>query len=348
MFEFLVYEASIRMKTYIQRCQELHVARLAGVFFLCGLLCVSGYTAAQDAEAVKATLLKNLAKIENYSAGKMKGRWITRSFSEEAGQFEFRGDNRWLEFDYIDLEKPREEQAARHRIQQKIKGTEGKLSVSEFDGKKLYEFDPYNLALTVESVKKMPPIFSRLPLYPAYWLHMGSIKSQLFRRLAEKSDYEVKVEQLTEGRWKFSQTGLGNDFPEERRKRLAVTERYIIVDENFGCLVTEYYGNGFLGKIEGTLEWAQQDGNWYVKHGKQSSAGMPYMEWFIDEISFDASGCRTKFNELESTIPFATRIFTYDESGKEVSQTYKGGKEGEAEHKLRNLAWLKREKEGFK
>ena len=111
--------------------------------------------------------------------------------------------------------------------------------------------------------------------------------------------------------------------------------------------LTEYYADGAQGKLEGQFEWAKQDGNWYPKHGKQLLSSKPYAEWDIEEISFDANKVRTQFNDLEKSIPFATRIFVIDEQGNTVSTTFSGGKEGEAEHNLRQLAWLKRKKEGF-
>jgi len=74
----------------------------------------------------------------------------------------------------------------------------------------------------------------------------------------------------------------------------------------------------------------------------------PFCEWIIEEISFDASKCRNSFDDLETTIPFATCITHLDEKYHEISKTYKGGAEGEAEFRLRQLARLKRTKEeGF-
>lgn len=303
----------------------------------------------QDAETVKATMMKSLAKIENYSAGIIKGTWGGFGAVQETGQLQFRGDKMWLESVGRNLNQPAEQYAAKIKASLEVMGTAGLLHTCEFDGKKFYEFNPYNLALRIESASRLPPAFSGLPLRPENWLYMGSDRTQFFRRFIEDSDYPVKVEELGGGRWKLSQSDLGSLLPEESRKHfLGVKDRYIIVDEQCEFLVTKYYGKGAKVEVEGTLEWDKQDGNWYAKHGKQFLAGKPIQEWTIEEISFDATKCRTKFNDLESTAPFATRIDTYDEKGQLISQSYQGGKDGEVEHKLRSLALRQRKKNGFK
>jgi hypothetical protein len=175
---------------------------------------------------------------------------------------------------------------------------------------------------------------------------MGLNDLQTFRRFFEIKGYETKVEKLSEGRWKLSQVNLGSLLP-GGNDRVAIRDRWIIVDEKCDYLVTEYFGEGFQGQLAGTMVWEKQDGNWYAKEGKQLAGGKPLAEWSISEISFDASTCRNRFDDLESLVPFATQITYFDEKNVEMSQSYKGGEEGKAEYRLRQLALLKRQKEGF-
>lgn len=325
------------------------VSRSVGASLFVGVIVLSGMASAQDAESVKASMVKSLAKIEKYPAAAMKGRWVISKRSERTGQFQFRGEKMWVEFESRILDQPADAQAARLKAARETMGSEGLLHTSEFDGKKLYDFNPYDLTLRVQTMNRLPMVFSGLPLLPKNWLYMGGQPTQAFARFVGDADYDVTVEELGGGRWKLSQSDLGSRLPAEvRSKFVGVKDRYIIVDEKCDFLVAEYYGKGAKVEVSGTLEWASQDGNWYVKHGKQLVGTIPYAEWFIDEITFDAAKCRDRFDDLLTAVPDATQINTCDEHGQRLSQTYKSGKAGEAEHQRRRLAWQKREAEGFK
>lgn len=335
----------------MQRFHIRHaVSQLGAVLF--AVIALGGTASSQDAETVKATLIKSLAKIENYSAAAMKGRWVHSGTLERTGEFQFRGEKMWLAFEARNLNQPAKEEAARIKARGEIMRTQGLLHTSEFDGKKFYSFDPYNLALRAQTTSKQPTVFRGLPLLPKNWLYMGGAPTQLFSRFIGDAEYGVKVEELGGGRWKLSQSDLGSRLPEEIKKKfIGVKDRHIIVDEKCDFLVTEYFGKGAKVEVSGTLEWENQDGNWYVKHGKQLFGEDLYAEWFIDDITFDERKCRTQFDELGSTVPTATRIDVYDEKGQRVHQTYKDGddgRDGEAEHRLRLLEWSKRQSQGFK
>ncbi|MGN6544974.1 MAG: hypothetical protein ACTHK7_07985 [Aureliella sp.] len=300
------------------------------------LIAYGNMAAAQDVETVKANVLKSLAKIEGYSVGVVKGTWINSAVIERSGQFHFRDHQMWIEYDGSDLREDPEKRAARIKAAREARGTVGLLHTSEFDGTTHYDFDPYNLALQISPTTKLPPIFAGLPLLPQNWLSMGGAPTQRFDRFIGDPDYEVNVEPLGDGRWKLSQSDLGSRLPEEVRKQfIGVKDRWIIVDEKCDFLVTEYYGIGEKVQVEGFMEWEKQEGRWYAKHGKQLFGGRPFLEWFIESISFDPSKCRTEFSDLESTVPPATRIDTYDEKKRLVSRAYKNGKEGEAEYQRR-------------
>jgi hypothetical protein len=177
---------------------------------------------------------------------------------------------------------------------------------------------------------------------------MGANSDHLFAWVIEYKKSETVIEKLEAGAWKLSQTGLGRDLPNP--ERVGIKDHFIIVDEKCDYLVTEYYGEGHQGVLTGTLEWANQDGNWYVKHGKQTlgnktDGSTTYAEWFIDEASFDVTKVTAKFDDLESKIPFATKMTFLDERQNELSSKHKGGKEGETEFKLRELARFKKLKE---
>jgi len=209
---------------------------------------------------------------------------------------------------------------------------------------RLYEFGPPALRFTVQTVRSVPDPFFDCAFLPRHWTYMGGRKREEFRKFIEFKETETKIEQISEGRWKLSQTNIGSS-PPGGNAMITVRDRFLIVDEKCDYLVTEYFGSGKTGTVTGTFVWAKQDGNWYAKQGMQMGGDMPLCEWTIDEISFDASKCRNSFDDLETMIPFATCITHLDEKYNELSKKYKGGAEGEAEFRLRELAKLKRLKE---
>ncbi len=312
------------------------------------LVCIPaivGVSHCQEPEQIKQKILASLAKIENYPAGIVKGRAIYRGRPEGIAHIQFRGNKMWMELD--DIATADEETKRRMISTLDVMGTSKFLYTAAFDGKRLFEFSPQTLRFTVQSVKSVPHPFFDCAFLPKYWIHMGGSKYEEFRKIVEYKEWETKVEQISEGRWKLSQINIGGGLP-GGNAMLSVRDRFIIVDEKYDYLVTEYYANGFHGKLAGTLVWDKQDGNWYAKKGKQMGGDKPFCEWSIEEISFDASKCRNSFDDLETTIPFATCITHLDEKYHEISKTYKGGAEGEAEFRLRGLARLKRSKEeGF-
>ena len=121
-------------------------------------------------------------------------------------------------------------------------------------------------------------------------------------------------------------------------------ERFIIVDPKLDFLVVEYsYTGGRGGRYSGLLEWEIHDGKWYPKHAKHQCHENSKLdiEWFIDEISFDAKKCRSRFDDIETVVPLGTKIDTFDANSKLLSTKYKGGEEGKQEYKLRYQALTK-------
>ena len=311
---------------------------------VCFVVAAAKFVHGQDNDQLMKKIVASLEKIDSYPAAIIKGKTAFQGETRGLTHLQFRGEKMWMELDIVATAdaKERKRLTASHEVM----GTTGFLVTMEFDGKKFYSFDPYNLALYIRTVRRAPAKFVDCPLVPKYWLHMGLNTTQVFRKIAEPKSYETKVEKLSEGRWKLSQKNLGNQLP-GGNERVGIRDRYIVVDEKCDYLVTEYFGDGFQGKLAGTMVWEKQDGNWYAKHGKQTAGGQPLAEWTIDEISFDASKCRSRFDDLETLIPFATEITHFDEKNNEVSQHFKGGEDGKAEFQLRKLALLKRQKEGF-
>ncbi len=311
---------------------------------LCFVLTLTTVSYCQDTEQIKKKILASLEKIENYPAAIVKGKTAYMGETQGRTHLQFRGEKMWMQLDGIATANEMEKK--RLTATYEVMGTSDFLHTTEFDGKKLFDFNQHNLTLYIRTVRRVPAKFADCPLLPKYWLHMGLNEGQVFRKVIETKGYETKIEKVSEGRWKLSQTNLGSLLP-GGNERVAIRDRYIIVDEKCDYLVTEYFGDGFQGKLAGTMVWEKQDGNWYAKQGKQTAGGKPLAEWSIDEISFDASKCRSRFDDLESLVPFATQVTHFDERNEEVSQTYKGGVEGKAEYRLRQLALLKRQKEGF-
>ncbi len=316
---------------------KLKLVSMVWCLFLCSIV------HSQELDRLKPKILASLSRIENYPAALVKG-WTKppgNDSGKEIATFEFVGDKMWRENDTISGVN----EADRRRIiaVQEAMGTSTLMSTHSFDGKKYWHFSPYNLKLTVKSVRAMPQIFSNCGFRPQYWLHMGSDDGQRFANILNHKKQEPKVEPLGDGRWKLSQTNLGADAPDPAR--VGIRNRFIIIDEKCNFLVTEYFGEGAQGKLEGKIEWAEQDGYWYAKHGIQFHTGKKYVEWHIDEISFDPKRCRTRFDTLESTVPFATEIVQTDQRNTVLSTTFKGGGDGESENKLRHLASLKRQAE---
>lgn len=314
------------------------------LMFLCVLTVLHSAVSGQTPEEVKRRVLASLQKIDNYPAAIVKGKMSVGNALRGNAHLHFRGKSMWMEIDRL----PMADEETRRRLEAtyEVMGTTDFPHTVEFDGKQFFEFSPYNLALSIQDVKSQPWIFADCPLLPEYWLHMGGNDRETFKKFCQDSKYEVKVEKLSDGEWKLSQSNLGSLLP-GGNARVAIRDRYIIVDEKCNYLVTQYWGTGFQGTLVGTMTWEPKDGNWYAKKGIQTHSDHPVAEWEIDEIEFDASKCRQKFNELESIVPFATKILREDEKQNELSTKYKGGRDGETEFKLRELAWLKRKKEGF-
>lgn len=318
------------------------------VMFLCGI----GFTNSKgqdiEPEELKKRVVASLLKVENYAGGVLKGRMILRDTPglDSRIQVQFRGSKVYYEQSFreaADEEKRKHLDAVFDAM-----GTTGMLHLTQFDGKKLRKFNPYNLEYTEQNVVNNEQAISDLCVLPWYWVRMGANSLQRFARVIESERVVATIEKVENGVWKLSQTGLGQNLP--NAALVGIKERFIIVDEKCDYLVTEYYGEGHQGVLTGTLEWANQDGNWYVKHGKQTlgnktDGSTTYAEWFIDEASFDVTKVTAKFDDLESKIPFATKMTFLDERQKELSSQHKGGKDGETEFKLRELARFKKLKE---
>lgn len=301
-----------------------------------------------EPEELKKRVLASLLKVENYAGGVLKGRMILRDTPglDARIQVQFRGSKVYHEQSFreaADEEKRKHLDAVFDAM-----GTTGMLHLTQFDGKKLRKFNPYRLEYTEQNVINNEQAISDLCLLPWYWVRMGANSLQRFARVIENDRVVATIEKVENGVWKLSQTGLGQHLP--NAALVGIKEQFIIVDEKCDYLVTEYYGEGHQGVLTGTLEWANQDGNWYVKHGKQtlgnkSDGSTTYAEWFIDEASFDVTKVTAKFDDLESKVPFATKMTFLDERQNELSSQHKGGKDGETEFKLRELARFKKLKE---
>jgi hypothetical protein len=293
----------------------------------------------QDADDIKQFVLKSIARIENYPAVVITGDYASNVHISTAKVY-VRGKEIWGEFQETDYDSPQEVQERKRSNIMRIMGCELPI-MRAFDGKRFYLFNPFSLTLRIEPSQRIVSDGAFLFMLPHYWITIGSSDISPFRKLVEGKNAEVKVEPLSEGRWKLSQKGLEMNLKDESlRSRVGIRERFIIVDPKLDYLATEYEGNGAMGRVAGQFEWEKQDGSWYVKHGKHTINDKLMSEWHIKEISFDANKCRARFDDMESVVPFATQVTIYDGSKKAVER-YKGGKAGEEEFKLRDLALAK-------
>jgi hypothetical protein len=291
----------------------------------------------QDAESVKQSVLKGIERIEHFPAMTFRGTYEGPAIDVTC-TFHVRGDEVWQENSdqlikrAIGDEKKREMANARLTTKCQLP------TILAFDGKNNYDFNPFNLELRIEPGKYKSS--SESDMLPKRWIAINGSPNLPFRKLLEGKIPEVKVERLNDGRWKLSQTGVGDNLPEESRKRIGVRERSIIVDPKLDFHITEYETNGAMGHLSGVLEWEKQDGFWFVKHGKHIAEDSVLSEFRIDEISFDEKKCRTRFDDIEDIVPFATRIRTKDANDRLVTEQYKGGVAGEDEHKAIKRALL--------
>ncbi len=314
------------------------------VVFVLLLLMWKGNAQGQDEEEAKKAALESIAKIENYPSVVFKGRFTQGKSSSEVA-FSVRGVQVWNEYtrSWMDDPTPEKTSASLSKARE-IMGSGDLKAVDAFDGKNVYSFDPYNLCVSIKTSSKPTGFGSEILMLPKNWLILGQSQNSLFRHVIEAKRTPVQIEKLSDGRWKFLQTGIGKDLAKEIQEQLLMRERFIIVDPKVDFLVVEYsYTSGDGGEYFGQLDWDQQDGNWYpkrVQHQYKKNSRLD-IDWFIDEISFDAKKCRSRFDNIETVVPLGTKIDTFDANHKMLSTKYKGGEEGKQEYKLRYQALSK-------
>ena len=299
---------------------------------------------AQDEEEAKKAALASITKIENYPSVVFKGRFTQGKSSSEVA-FSVRGDQVWNEYTSVRVDDPTPEKTSASLSKtREIMGSGVLKSTDSFDGKNAYAFDPYNLTISIRPSSRPTGFGTEIFMHPKNWLILGQNETSLFRHVIEAKRTPVQTEKLPDGRWKFLQTGIGKDLAKEIQEQLLMRERFIIVDPKIDFLVVQYsYTSGDGGEYHGQLDWDQQDGNWYpkrVQHQYKKNSRLD-IDWFIDEISFDAKKCRSRFDELENIVPLGTKIDTFDANSKLLNTRYKGGEEGKQEYKLRYQALSK-------
>jgi len=292
----------------------------------------------QDASAVKQSVLVAIDRCENLPAVVITGTYKS-SISTTSLTMQIRGNSIWQEetsryFNKMAVEEQDAEVLSRRRV------TKCELPlINAFDGKKNYKFNPFTLILKIEPASGKGGSFSAMQ--PKGWNLMSGHFAFPLRNLAEGEGGDLKIEQLKDGRWRLSQVGLGANLPQETRKELAVRNQSIVVDPKVEYHIVEYEADGAIGTNSGVFEWEKQDGFWFPRHGKHLNRDRLLSEWRIDKISFDARNCRSRFDDIERVVPFATQIDVYDGNKKRIETRFKGGKSGEEEHKLIKLALLK-------
>ena len=312
--------------------------------FVLLLLMWNGNAQGQDEEEAKKAALASITKIENYPSVVFKGRFTQGKSSSEVA-FSVKGEQVWNEYTSIRVDDPTPEKTSASLSKtREIMGSGVLKSTDSFDGKNAYTFDPYNLTISIRPSSRPTGFGTEIFMHPKNWLILGQNETSLFRHVIEAKRTPVQTEKLPDGRWKFLQKGIGKDLAKEIQEQLLMRERFIIVDPKVDFLVVEYsYTSGDGGEYFGQLEWDQQDGNWYpkrVQHQHKKNSRLD-IDWFIDEISFDAKKCRSRFDELENIVPLGTKIDTFDANSKLLNTRYKGGEEGEQEYKLRYQALTK-------
>ncbi len=85
----------------------------------------------------------------------------------------------WMETDSYELSEPEAARIARVNASLEVMGTKGLRFTREFDGKKLYEFDPYSLSLKIKAVRELPADFSLSPFLPAIGFTWGQQFSEI-------------------------------------------------------------------------------------------------------------------------------------------------------------------------
>ncbi len=312
--------------------------------FVLLLLMWKGNAQGQDEEEAKKAALASIAKIENYPSVVFKGRFNRGQSSSEV-EFSVRGVQVWNEYNRKQLDDPTPEKtSASQKKAREIMGSGDLKAVDAFDGKNVYSFDPYNLCVSIKNSSKPAGFGSEISMLPINWMTFGNNGYKPFHLVLEGKNTPVQIDKLPDGRWKFSQTGMGKDLAKEIQEQLLMRERFIIVDPKLDFLVVEYsYTGGRGGRYSGLLEWEIHDGKWYPKHAKHQCHENSKLdiEWFIDEISFDPKKCRSRFDDIETVVPLGTKIDTFDANHKMLSTKYKGGEEGKQEYKLRYQALSK-------
>ena len=273
----------------------------------------------QDSEKIKALVLKSIERFENIPTMVVKGKFESPSYESET-LFYARGDELWQEKTnefHKNLGTSKAEQAKEREENQRIMGCT-LPKILAFDGKTNYEFSPSQLTLRVEPSQDSggDPAFASMK--PQQWVAFGQNKLSTFRKFIERKTPELSVQPFGDGQWKLSRS-----FSSESKTHCIVKPLY-----DYHVSAFEQIRNG-TNYASGQLEWAKQDGFWYVKHGKHFYGKQLYCEWQISEISFDVTKCRNRFDDIESVVPFGTKITVYDSNRKISAERFKGGKPGE-------------------
>ena len=322
---------------------RLIILSLWPCLFVAQFLCIS-IADAQEIDDIKKEVLATIGKIENYPSVVFKGRF-NRGQSSSDVAFSVRGTQVWNESARKQLDDPNPEKTSASQTKaREIMGSGDLKAIDAFDGKYSYAFDPFNLCVSMKASSRPTGFGSETNMLPNNWLTLGNRGSDTFRQVVEAKKPAVQAEQLVDGRWKFFQKDMGKDLAKELQEHLHMRECFIIVDPKLDFLVVEYsYTSGRGGRYSGLLEWELHDGKWYPKHAKHQCHENSKLdiEWFIDEISFDAKKCRSRFDDIETVVPLGTKIDTFDANHKMLSTKHKGGEEGKQEYKLRYQALSK-------
>lgn len=301
-----------------------------------------------NADSARKRINDALRAIKETPAVCVRGKWY-ESWTDAPGHCGSNAiyklnDKIWLEV--IDPphhpDQSLEEEKEKLRRMAEIMGTD-LPEMEVFDGKWFYSFIPFRLELSIQPGR--PENVHDRGLLPSNWIKQHPSLPSSLLSFVESKQLPSEVELLADGRWKLWRKDIHSHFPAQLHPLLP-KEKETLFDPASGFLPVEAYclhgcGDEYFSK----WEWSQREERWVLEHAtfdvkspSLSGGKKRAVELTIEEVSFDPRKCLKPFDQVEAMMPLGTAIRRYDDRGKLTKLYYKGGEEGEQEHRLRKAA----------